>query len=151
MIAPTGYKEVVHVFGDPLKEGWGPSNLALVRFPEPLRLSWDLSKSVSRCMVHRILKSTFEDVFDEIWNRNLWAKLGTYGGTYVHRFQRGSTDRLSTHAFGIAIDIDVLNNGLGESPTLDERVVEIFEGHGFIWGGRWKRPDGMHFQFADGY
>ena len=26
-------------------------------------------------------------------------------------------------------------------------IVEIFERHGFIWGGRWYHYDTMHFEF----
>jgi hypothetical protein len=26
-------------------------------------------------------------------------------------------------------------------------VVEIFERHGFVWGGRWSWFDTMHFEF----
>jgi len=76
------------------------------------------------------------------------------------------SDRLSMHALGIAIDFQlpagrqwywqwddpnprhalpypahVLNDAnLG-------LVVELFEKHGFIWGGKWAHYDTMHFEF----
>jgi hypothetical protein len=28
-----------------------------------------------------------------------------------------------------------------------ERLVEIFERHGFIWGGNWSHFDTMHFEY----
>jgi hypothetical protein len=31
---------------------------------------------------------------------------------------------------------------------MDPRVVAIFEKWGFRWGGRWTKPDGMHFELA---
>jgi D-alanyl-D-alanine carboxypeptidase len=67
------------------------------------------------------------------------------------------TDRLSMHAFAAAIDI---NADFGDywlwSKTPDaidwrnripEKIVEIFERHGFIWGGRWYHFDTLHFEY----
>ena len=31
--------------------------------------------------------------------------------------------------------------------TFNMKVVEIFERHGFIWGGRWYHFDTMHFEY----
>ena len=28
-----------------------------------------------------------------------------------------------------------------------QQIVEIFERHGFIWGGRWYHYDTMHFEY----
>ena len=68
------------------------------------------------------------------------------------------TKRLSVHAFGAAIDI---NAGFGDYWLWSKRpdgavvwrnripaeIVEIFERHGFIWGGRWYHFDSLHFEY----
>ncbi len=81
-------------------------------------------------------------------------------GTFKWRTIAG-TDRLSMHSFGIAIDINLDYSHYWqwdckckeESQTLRYRnliprqVVEIFEKHGFIWGGKWYHYDTMHFEY----
>jgi glycosyltransferase involved in cell wall biosynthesis len=79
------------------------------------------------------------------------------GGTYNWR-NIAQTDQLSPHALGIAIDLnaasgdywqwDIKNHG---HPSFRNRIpkeiVEIFERHGFIWGGKWEHYDTMHFEY----
>lgn len=55
---------------------------------------------------------------------------------------------LSKHAWGLAIDLNVNDNPEGSKPTIDPRAVAILEKWGFRWGGRWTKPDGMHFELA---
>lgn len=148
--APRGEADLIATFGDPRCAGWSTHNLVLVPLPSPIPLSFDVTKVATRCLVHRLVRDRFEAVFAALADTNLWRGLQTFGGTYSYRSIVGSS-RLSTHAFGIAIDVDVLRNPLGKPPTLDPRVVEIFRAEGFKWGGDFKRPDGMHFQFAEGY
>ncbi len=69
------------------------------------------------------------------------------------------TDRLSAHGFGIAVDIAVKPADYwrwhakkkGKPITYRNRIpieiVEIFERHGFIWGGKWYHYDTMHFEY----
>ena len=86
--------------------------------------------------------------------RKLCTKLG---GTYNWRNIAG-TDQLSPHAFGIAIDInvsfgdywqwDLKNQGKTNFVNrIPQIIVDIFERHGFIWGGKWKHYDSMHFEY----
>lgn len=79
-------------------------------------------------------------------------------GTYNCRVIAG-TKRLSVHAFGAAIDINVKYADYWRWRKPDARgryayrnripleVVEIFEKHGFIWGGKWYHYDTMHFEY----
>lgn len=61
---------------------------------------------------------------------------------------RGGSSR-SYHSWGVAIDLNPGTNGMGRQGDMPMKVVEIFEGLGFFWGGRWKgvRRDPMHFEF----
>jgi hypothetical protein len=71
-----------------------------------------------------------------------------YGGCYAARFvNRIPALGLSHHSWGVAIDINVASNPYGTRPDQDPRLVEIFRRHGFLWGGEWLLPDGMHFEF----
>ena len=79
-------------------------------------------------------------------------------GTYNCRLVAG-TNRESTHGLGIAIDIAAAHTHywLWSKPDADGRllyrnevsweIVEIFEKHGFIWGGKWYHYDTMHFEY----
>lgn len=78
------------------------------------------------------------------------------GGGYVWRAIK-NTDRMSMHSFGIAIDINVKYSDYWEwTPSsqpyqyknrIPIGLVEIFEKHGFIWGGKWWYYDTMHFEY----
>lgn len=68
------------------------------------------------------------------------------------------TNRLSVHAFGAAIDLSTKfgdywrwSSKKGSTPVYRNRfpqeVVEVFERHGFIWGGAWYHFDTFHFEY----
>ncbi|CAD7286603.1 SH3 domain-containing protein [Campylobacter suis] len=72
-------------------------------------------------------------------------------GTFKWRVIAG-TKRASAHSYGIAIDINVDGSGYWQwskehKNTLPEEVVHVFERHKFIWGGRWRHFDSMHFEY----
>ncbi|KEA45526.1 glycoside hydrolase [Campylobacter mucosalis] len=72
-------------------------------------------------------------------------------GTFKWR-HIANTNRLSAHSYGIAIDINVSDSSYWQwhkeyKNTLPKEVVYIFEKHKFIWGGRWRHFDTMHFEY----
>lgn len=75
------------------------------------------------------------------------ANTNTYGGCYNPRYSRLG-GFLSRHAYAVAIDMNTLSNCQGCVPRMDCRVVRIFRKHGFAWGGNFRRPDGMHFEWV---
>jgi len=78
-------------------------------------------------------------------------------GTYNCRVIAG-TKRLSVHAYAAAID---LNAKFGDywqwaktkggtlvwKNRIPLEIVEVFERHGFIWGGKWYHYDSFHFEY----
>ena len=99
-----------------------------------------------RC--HKYLLKIFHDIFQEIADRDLSNRIKTYDGCYNFR-QIKNGHKLSTHSWGIAIDLNARIACYGCSPDkMDKDIVEIFEKYKFTWGGRWRHPDPMHFQFC---
>lgn len=71
-----------------------------------------------------------------------------YAGCYNPRYTATHPGlRISRHTWGIALDINTSNNGFGSEPHQDPRLVRIMEKWGFVWGGTWVVPDGMHFEW----
>jgi hypothetical protein len=80
--------------------------------------------------------------------RGLAGSIHSTAGCYAPRMDSPDTSVISSHAWGAAIDINAPENITGSTPTMDPRVVRIFERWGFRWGGNFPIPDGMHFEYA---
>ena len=79
--------------------------------------------------------------------------LNNIAGTFNYRTIL-KTNRLSSHSFGIAIDLNVKHSSYWKwdktyafRNKIPLEIVEIFERFGFIWGGRWYHYDTMHFEY----
>ena len=96
------------------------------------------------------------DDLDEL-PENFVQYLVPSAGTYNCRVIAG-TRRRSMHSYGAAIDINVAKSDYwmnghavgGRYPYKNRipwEIVQIFEKHGFIWGGKWYHYDTMHFEY----
>lgn len=88
----------------------------------------------------------------ELQRLRLDCRIRTYGGCFNFRAKR-SGSKLSTHAWGIAIDLNPETNAMGREGDMAPGIVKVFESFGFTWGGRWTGAgkDRMHFQFCSGH
>lgn len=162
MTTPNGYDQLIAEFGDPtpmitedgrVSPKWEYDNMGFAQLPLPVFLSWDNTKLVSKIYCHRKMIPIFQDVFTKIHTAGLWVHVTNYGGCYNWRMKR-TAQKLSTHCWGISIDLNPQENGLGTYGNQNQEVIDIFEDAGFIWGGRWKPKascDPMHFQYCNGY
>ena len=69
---------------------------------------------------------------------------------FAFRDIRGTTNNLSNHASGTAIDLNATKHPLGKAGTFPKEKVPMLKAlckkYGIMWGGKWKRPDEMHFE-----
>ena len=76
----------------------------------------------------------------------------------VYKFRKISqTNRISTHSFAIAIDLnkeysnywlwDKKGTNIVYKNQIPLEIVKLFEKYGFIRGGRWYHYDTMHFEY----
>ncbi len=159
------YRSLVSFYGDPdpdgdgvANPGWESNNLVNVKPPFEMRLAWNVNKPLKSIRIHKKCADSLSTILEEIFINfkreqeliNL-HRINLFGGSYSFRRARGLS-RLSTHAFGAAIDIDPAYNPLGKKHDkvngIHQAVVNIFNKHGWVWGGDFSRPDCMHFQAA---
>ncbi len=82
-----------------------------------------------------------------IIDRGLQDQVHSWDGCFNIRKKRGASS-WSLHSWGIAVDINASTNEFGKQPTMSKELVDCFKDAGFDWGGKWSKPDGMHFQLA---
>lgn len=128
------------------------------RLAIPRELAYLDGSTITRVAVHRKAAPSLLAALTEINRVGLWSYLQPYGGGFNFRLKRGSS-RLSMHALGLAVDFDPEANAMGVpvkhtrfgGTTEGLAVVRLFALYGWSWGGRFERPDAMHFQFGTGY
>ncbi len=86
-----------------------------------------------------------EAALRNVQERGLTHELKTFDGCYAVRDVRAMPGTISCHSYAMAIDLNAFENKLGGKPTFSAEFVEAFLDPGFIWGGHFKRVDGMHF------
>ncbi|MEA2460336.1 MAG: hypothetical protein QOH90_513 [Actinomycetota bacterium] len=99
---------------------------------------------------HRKLFPQLRGAMNELQRKGLsyLIRRDEYAGCFNSRFVAVPAGiRLSRHAWGVAFDINTSNNQFGQDPHQDPRLVRILRHWGFIWGGIWPLPDGMHFEW----
>jgi hypothetical protein len=146
-------------YGSPLefvndKEAWEAKILVTRDLVTPLPYAYGPA-TITRIRAHKLVADLFVEFLAkaaELCVPDLTRI--AYGGCYCWRAMRGSM-KLSTHTWGIAIDLDPARNELGmawdSSVGIPVPVIELADTMGLMCGLRWTRPDPQHFQYADGY
>ncbi|MCR6499671.1 M15 family metallopeptidase [Shinella sp. CPCC 101442] len=103
--------------------------------------------------------AALEKVRDDLAAKSeLKRYLSPSAGVFNWRKVSGAKN-MSVHSFGAAVDLNtkfadywIWSGGKpGKVPKYANKypleIVEIFERHGFVWGGRWYHYDTMHFEY----
>ncbi len=82
---------------------------------------------------------------------DLYDSIGTAGSLCVRRI-RGTIDRTSSHAFGLAVDLTIAGrlDGFADGKTQLglTMIQDIFRSEGWAWGAGFGREDSMHFEVS---
>ncbi|WP_109465049.1 M15 family metallopeptidase [Albibacillus kandeliae] len=82
---------------------------------------------------------------------DLYARINTSGSLCVRRI-RGTVDRLSTHSYGLAVDLNIdgqLDNFTDGKTQLGLTILaDFFHAEGWVWGAGFRREDSMHFEIS---
>lgn len=135
------------------------TNQGKANSPYPLKISWDLDKTVNRFTCHEKVASAIERTLQKVldhYGLDEIQRLGldVWGGALNVRKMRGGT-KWSTHAWGTSIDWDPERNRLKWNKDKAELAKpeydfwwECWEEEGAVSLGREQDRDWMHVQFA---
>jgi hypothetical protein len=140
-------------YGDP---GKGEIAGQMVPVVPPFAMYYD-GKRVKAIQFHKKAAPALLAALTEIWDacdhdqaKVDDAGVSKYAGAYNHRKVRGSETKWSNHAYAAAIDLNALENGLGQKGNMPQFVIDAFCRQGWMWGGWYTgRKDPMHFEAVD--
>lgn len=153
MFARPLYDGIKKVYG----EVNNPKSMMVIATPFPLKIAWDKSIKTNKITCHKLIGNDLKRALCEILAHYGYEKIcelgiDIFGGCLNARPMRGS-NKWSTHAWGIAIDLDPERNTLHETAKTArfarpeyEAMINIFEKHGFHSQGRNLGYDWQHFQ-----
>lgn len=127
---------------------YGPpsqSNPNLVLWDVPAEL--EIGVIPKRIYCNKDMVEPLSKAFKKLIATKSVNELKTWDGCFNIRKKRGLAS-MSLHSWGLAVDMNAFENGLGQQPKLSALFVSCFTTSGFEWGGGWTRKDGMHFQLA---
>lgn len=144
------YEEAVFKYGEIVRNKWIEERkyCSLVQVPREISNQWINSFTgahVFNIYMNTDIASPFLLALQNILKRGFLGELKTFDGCYSVRNVRGYTNQPSAHSYALAIDINAKTNRLGETPGNSPGLVSCFTDAGFLWGGTFKRMDGMHF------
>jgi hypothetical protein len=134
-------KRCLEKYGHPSKDNpwmtlWDvPTELEIGAIPKRIYCNKDLIDPLKSAFINLISRGYAE------------SELLTWDGCFNVRLTTSGTS-WSLHSWGIAVDVNAFENGFNKPPKLSSGFVECFTDAGFNWGGKFTRPDGMHFELA---
>lgn len=135
-------KDIEKFYGEP-----GEHNLVSINV-EGLGVVY-LGSPVKKIRCHKLVADSLLRIIKKLSESECKWILEKYVGVYEKRNMRNGT-KLSTHCWGIAIDLDSLNNkNLWHWPdkaTMPLEVMEIFASEGWLSAAAFWGRDAMHFQ-----
>ena len=154
MNAVYGRSDIGHGHEDPR---WYAQNIVDRVPPYAMKFSW--GPHCEKLKVHRLIHDPLMESLQAVF-KLLGSQAGVEhynmhltGGAFMFRLMRGSSDKLSIHSWGAAIDIDPVHNPFPHKwaagrGMLRMDVVQLFEKNGAHWRGKNGDDDPMHFQWA---
>ncbi len=149
-------EEVIRIYGDPSQSlddsghvtlEWQRDHLASFTLDRPLPLAW--GGKAGRITCHKLVAPELEHLFRALAViPEAWDSIGDYGGCFNFRRNSNNKRELSRHAWGIALDLDTVDNPMHSRGQMHPLIIQAFYDAGWWWGGWFSNPDPMHFEKA---
>jgi conflict system STAND superfamily ATPase/D-alanyl-D-alanine carboxypeptidase-like protein len=127
-------------------DNWDQNNIMTVDIPQLQNIQ---GANGGKVQFNRLAANQLKEAWAEVETQGLLNRVVSWQGSFA---RKAIGTRLSSHALGLAFDINIEANQTGVVPALQgdpgsvRELVPIFQKHGFTWGGNWTVPDGGHLE-----
>jgi hypothetical protein len=133
-------------YGDPRENGFEQKWIALWEIKD--QFPWFPKTSIR---LHKHFKPLLEEALKEILVMNLQGEIKTVHDDFSVRMISGSTDVMSVHSWGVALDMNAEINPLGAAGKWSEAFLAVMRRHHIYCGQDWEGlKDPMHFSMING-
>jgi hypothetical protein len=106
---------------------------------------------VAIIQIHKHFKTLLEQAFTTLEEHKLHREIRNFDGCFEIRNVTGSTDVLSTHSWGAAIDLNATENPVASAGAWSHAFISIMQQHHIFCGQSWDgRKEPMHFSMVNG-
>jgi hypothetical protein len=158
---PKGLAELVALYGKPWKSDDDKSRFeryhmglwSSKHWQDRTGLVWpEKTMPFKRIYCNLDLIPMLDETFKHLLGANRLHEIISFDGCWNVRSKRGNPEEPSVHSFGMAIDFNARLMPFGDGKCLwSEEFLQIMDEVGWIIGAEFPIPDGMHFQYVEGY
>lgn len=142
--------ELIAKFGDPYKDRLGFERKWMVLWAVPQDIRKAIPCMPAKIYLNKVVRDVLEMTLRKLIEFGLHTEIVSFDGVFNIRPKRGSSG-ISTHAWGIAIDLNAATNPFRGKVTWSAAFVKVWRDIGWICGADWSAAsrDGMHFQWEN--
>ena len=151
------YKRLLDRYGNPMTDPKQFEAKWMVLWNVPMWIDTHIPALPNKIYINRDAIEPLEAVFNRLISLQVYKEINTFDGLFNIRYIRGSKTKLSIHSWGLAIDLNASDNPLGYNKAqckakllrpFTDLFDEIWSDTGWTCGSRFKRADGMHFEYT---
>lgn len=140
--------QLIAKFGNPNTNRLAFENKWMMVWVVPADIRAAIPCMPAKIYLNRLMLAPLEKTLRRLIALGLHEEIVSCDGVFNIRPKRGSSG-ISTHAWGIAIDLNAKLNPFRGAVTWSEEFLQVWRDIGWICGADWApaSKDGMHFQW----
>lgn len=142
--------QLIAKFGDPYNGRLAFERTWMVVWSVPEDIREAIPCLRPKIYLNRLILIPLQTTLRKLIALGLADEIKTWDGCFNIRTKRGSSG-ISTHAWGIAVDINAKQNPFRGKVTWSAEFLKVWRDIGWICGADWSpaSKDGMHFQWEN--
>lgn len=140
--------QLIAKFGNPTIDNVTFERKWMTLWAVPANIRTAIPALPAKIYLNKLIKDKLEETLIALISKGLHKEIKTWDGCFNIRKKRGLST-ISTHAWGLAVDLNAAWNQLGKPSSWSKEFVSVWRDLGWECGADWKgRSDPMHYEMT---